>query len=281
MVAQFSLVDLLPEIPEVNLVDIGAMLVDSGPGPYASLLRAGKARVTGFEPNSEECEKLHRTYGETHRFYPFFIGDGEDATFHETNMAMTGSLYRPNAALLEKFQNLHELMTLKQTHAVKTHKLDDIDDLGDVDLLKIDTQGAELDVLRGATKALAGATLVQVEVEFLDLYEGQPLFADIDTFLRGAGFRFHTFLRFSLRCFKPLLVGNDPNFGIRQLMWSDAIYVRDFLKLQALAEDKLLKLALMLHDLFQSFDFCHYVLSEVDRRNGSSLADNYLGRLKE
>ena len=48
---------------------------------------------------------------------------------------------------------------------------------------------------------------------------------------------------------------------------------------QSVPEDKLLKLALMLHDLFQSFDLCSYILTEVDRRSGTGHAQRYLERL--
>ena len=277
MATPFSLAEIAPQVSKVNIVDIGAMYL--GEQPYAPLLRADRARVTAFEPNLEECEKLRKLHGESHTFHPFFIGDGSDATFYETNQAMTGSLYRPNQALLEKFQNLHELTTLVTTHDVETRRLDDIEDLGDVDFIKIDVQGSELNVFRGAEKALERATLIQTEVEFVEMYEDQPVFSDIDIILRAAGYQFHTFLGFGTRCFKPMLINNNPNRGIRQYLWADAIYVKNFLDLSGIEEDKLLKLALMLHDMFQSFDLCLFVLGEIDRRKGGSLAAAYTQRV--
>jgi FkbM family methyltransferase len=276
---KFSLAELVPDIQEIMIVDVGAMSLGPGTEPYASLIDADRARVVGFEPNEAECEKLRRMFGERHAFHPYFIGDGSEGTFYETNRAMTGSLYRPNRELVEKFQSLYELMTVKERHKVQTHRLDDIAGLEDVDFLKIDIQGGEVAALKGATKVLAGATLVQVEVEFLELYQGQPLFGDVDALLRGAGFQFHTFLGFGSRCFKPLRVNKNPNAGLRQYLWSDAVYVRDFLKLQDVPRDKLLKLAVLLHDLLGSFDFCHYVLTELDRRDGGAMAPDYLRRL--
>jgi len=58
----------------------------------------------------------------------------------------------------------------------------------DVDFIKIDAQGHELAVLQGARKSLAKAIGLEVEVEFLQVYQNQPLFADIDQVVRGAGF---------------------------------------------------------------------------------------------
>ena len=277
--SQFSLTQVIPDIPTVNVVDIGAMSLGAGTEPYAPLLRLDKAMVIGFEPDKEECEKLRRLYSKTHEFYPYFIGDGGAATYYETNSAMTGSLYPPNTKLLQLFQNLHELTVLQKKRPVETRRLDDIEGIGDIDYIKIDVQGAEVDVFRGAPKTLAKTTLIQTEVEFVELYQGQPLFTDVDRVLRGAGFQFHTFLDFGQRCFKPLLVNDDPNRGIRQFLWSDALYVRDFLDFQSVPEDKLLKLALMLHDLFQSCDLCLYILTEIDRRSSTGHAQRYLERL--
>ena len=54
--SQFSLTQVIPDIPTVNVVDIGAMSWGAGEEPYAPLLRLDKAKVIGFEPNKEECE---------------------------------------------------------------------------------------------------------------------------------------------------------------------------------------------------------------------------------
>jgi FkbM family methyltransferase len=272
---QFSLTQVIPDIPTVNIVDIGAMSLGAGTESYAPLLRLDKAKVIGFEPDQEECEKLRGLHSGTHEFYPHFIGDGGAATYHETSHTMTGSLYPPNTKLLQKFQNLHELTVLQKKHPVETRRLDDIEEIADVDYIKIDVQGAELDVFRGATKSLAKATLIQTEVEFVEMYEGQPLFGDVDRLLRGAGFQFHTFEGFGKRCFKPLVANNDLNRGLRQILWSDAVYVRDFMEFESVQEDKLLKLALVLHDLFHSCDLCLYILTEIDRRAGTDHVQSY------
>jgi hypothetical protein len=57
-----------------------------------------------------------------------------------------------------------------------------------VDVLKLDVQGAELDILRGAGALLDGVRALDLEVEFAPLYRGQPLFADVDAYLRERGF---------------------------------------------------------------------------------------------
>ncbi len=273
----WSLFDFFPEKFHLDILDIGAAL-DEKP-PYQSLVDAGRARIVGFEPDAKECEKLNRTYGEPHRFFPFFAGDGNPAVFHETNWALTGSLYEPNTPLLEKFNNLAEVVSPVATHAIETKRIDDIPGIGNVDFIKIDVQGAELLVLRNALKALSGALLIQAEVEFVELYRGQPMFADVDSFLRSQGFQFHAFNGFSGRAFKPLVANNDPNAGVRQVLWSDALYVRDWMRLPALDELKLMKYAVLAHDVLQSCDLAHVVLTALDGKTGGDFAQRYLERL--
>ena len=105
------------------------------------------------------------------------------------------------------------------------------------------------------------------------------MFADVDTFLRGSGFQFHTFHCFGGRAFKPLVVNNDVNKAFRQILWSDAIYARDWMRLDALDETKLRKYAILAHDLLQSYDLAHRVLAALDRKTGGDLAPAYASRL--
>lgn len=275
----WSLLELFPEQFQINILDVGAAL--NGQPPYQSLVDAGRARIVGFEPNPQECERLNRTYGEPHHFFPYFVGDGQPAIFHQTNWALTGSLFEPNSPLLEKFQNLAEVVKPVARHSVNTTRIDDIAEIGDVDFIKIDVQGSELTVFRNALRALSGTLLIQTEVEFVELYRGQPMFADVDIFLRGEGFQFHAFNGFGSRAFKPLIADDNINAGFRQALWSDAFYVRDWMRLDELPEIKLRKYAVLAHDVLSSFDLAHLVLTALDGKIGSSFSKAYLDRLNE
>jgi hypothetical protein len=69
--------------------------------------------------------------------------------------------------------------------------LDDVIDEGLAGpvLLKIDVQGLELDVLRGAGDALSSLDTIFVECSFVELYEGQALADEVIAFLFSHGFR--------------------------------------------------------------------------------------------
>jgi len=273
----WSLLDFFPEDFQINILDVGAAMLEKP--PYQSLVDAGRGRIFGFEPDKQACDKLNREYGDRHRFFPFFVGNGRPAVFHETNWAPTGSLYEPNTRLLEKFQNLAEVVTPVATHPVNTTRLDDIAQIDDIDFIKIDVQGSELAVFQNASRALAGTVLIQTEVEFVELYKGQPMFADVDIFLRASGFQFHTLNGFSGRVFKPLLANGDVNSALRQALWSDALYFRDWMHLEDLPESKLRNYAILAHDVVRSYDLAHLALSALGNKTGKGIADDYLKRL--
>lgn len=269
--------ELFPEELQIDVLDIGAALIDRP--PYQSLVDAGRARVIGFEPNPQECDRLNREYGEPHRFFPYFVGDGQTAIFHETNWMPTGSLYEPNTPLLEKFQNLAEVMRPTAIHTVSTTRIDDIVEIENVDFIKIDVQGSEFKIFQNASRLLAGALLIHTEVEFVELYHNQPMFADVDILLRSKGFQFHTFNSVGRRTFKPLVLNGDINSGIRQTLWADALYVRNWMNLEELDAQKLRKYAVLAHDILRSYDLAHLVLTALDRQIGTSFAATYLERL--
>ena len=247
--------------------------------PYNALLTAGIARVTGFEPVEAECRKLNARSGPSHSFLPYAVGDGTTRTFHQCNFSMTSSLYEPNTALLDRFQNLGELTRVVQQFPVATHRLDDIPEIRDVDYLKLDVQGAEWDVIEGAAELLSNALVVHTEVEFVPLYAGQPLFAEVDQALRKSGFCFHRFAGLAGRTFKPLIYKNNVNAMLSQALWADAIYVRDWMNWESLEAEQLLKLALILHDVYSSCDLCLMALNHFDRKSGMALGARYLGQL--
>jgi FkbM family methyltransferase len=271
----FSVLDLLERAPTIAITDVGAMSLGDGSDVYDGLLRRGVAKVFGFEPIEAECEKLNQRATPSCRYLPYAIGDGTLKTFHVTNRLVTSSLYPPNTELMAKFQNLENLVRVERRIPVQTHRLDDLPEVAGTDFLKIDVQGAERDVILGATNTLADAVIVQVEVEFVPLYLDQPLFAEVDQAMRANGFMFHKFTRQSSRVFKPVLLNNDVNAQGSQLLWGDAVYVKDLTRLDSVSSEKLLKLAIVLHDVYGSVDASAFVLQERDKVAHDGLLHRY------
>jgi FkbM family methyltransferase len=259
---------------KVKIVDIGANPVDGTP-PYAPLLRAGFAQVVGFEPAPKALAELNQKKGPNETYLPYAVGDGKTHTLNFCSASGMTSLLKPNPKVLDLLHGFPEWAKVVGTEEVLTHRLDDIPEAAGFDLLKIDIQGAELMVMQNGVTNLRNALFVQTEVEFVPMYIDQPLFSDVDVFMRQQGFVLHRFDQLVSRVIKPLIVNNDVFAGLSQLFWTDAFYIRDFTRLELLTTDQLLRLALILHDCYTSVDMVLHLLVEYDKRTGGNYAQTY------
>jgi FkbM family methyltransferase len=273
----FPISSVLPQLPRLKIIDVGAAETNLPPA-YKQLLGAFPCEIVGFEPQAEACQSLNGRRRPGHLYLPYAIADGSRHPFYQCSSPLCSSLFEPDAALASKFHNLPELMRVVGRSEVETHRLDDVPETAGADFLKLDVQGAELLVLEGAAKRLRDILVVHTEVEFLPLYKGQPLFGDIDACLRRHGFLFHTFFPFG-RTFKPFIANNNDDAWMRQIIWADAVYVRDFTKFAGLGLEALLKIAGILHENYQSFDLAALALEAHDGQSGGSLHASYLRRL--
>jgi FkbM family methyltransferase len=272
---------LLPALPPLKIVDVGAMFIGEGTDAYTALANACPCEVIGFEPVKAECERLIAMNIPGRTYLPYFVGDGTARKFYECNAPMTSSLFEPNAPLLAKFQTLEGVTRIVNVSTVETRRLDDIPETAGADFLKLDVQGGELLVLMGAEARLKNVLVIHTEVEFVPLYKDQPLFADIDGFLRARGFAFHKMNGLAGRTFKPLMANNQPSAALSQNLWGDAVYVRDFMAFDALAPEALLKIATICHENYKSYDLVGVALEAYDRKMGTGLQMDYLRTLTE
>jgi FkbM family methyltransferase len=83
-------------------------------------------------------------------------------------------------------------------------------DLATVDLLKLDCQGAELSVLRGAGERIRDIRWIYCEVSIDRIYDGAPLWGELHDFLRSSGFELRRVSGFS-------------GSGL-SVQWADALY---------------------------------------------------------
>lgn len=298
-----SLTSLVELSPRLRVVDIGANPINEVP-PYRPLLDAGLAQVVGFEPNPDALAELNARKGPNERYLPFAVGDGGRHLLRVCVASGMTSLLPPNADLLRYFHGFASWGRVLRETEVETVRLDDLAEVEAIDYLKIDIQGGELMVFENSVEKLRSCLAIHTEVEFLPLYVGQPLFAEIDQFMRRHGFVLHTMQPLVKRTVAPLsggagpdlgpafgtshakavqlmenTFGGNPHAGLNQVLWTDALFVRDFTKLSLLDSEQLAKYALLLHDLYQSYDLALCALVEYDRRNRTSHATLYAAKL--
>jgi FkbM family methyltransferase len=243
----------------VRLVDVGARGgIDQRWKPFHSVLD-----VLGFEPDPDECERLNQAAGGLpyrSRFLAYALGrDEHEVTFNVCRWPVASSVYEPNPEVLEEFPPAAALMTVVERRTMATVSLDEICAREAVtpDCLKVDVEGAELDVLRGAETALQGALVLDVEVEFDALFRGQPLFADVDVHMRERGWRLLGLRRICWRRTAGLAPGGNGYGG--QLISADALYVNARALRRGLSGTRALKLALIL-SAYRQHDFALAVL---------------------
>ena len=264
----------------IKAVNIGANDSDGHAPPYAGLLEAGDVDVVGFEPNLKALAELNARKGPCETYLPYAIGDGGRHTLNICFAPGMTSLLKPNPAVLKLFHAFSGWGEVLSTETLDTVRLDDIAETAGAELLKIDIQGGELMAMRHAEARLRDLLVIHTEVEFLPMYVDQPLFSDIDLFLREHGFVFHKFEPTVSRTIAPMLVNNDIYAGISQLLWADAIFVKDFTRLELFTERQLLSMATIMHDCYRSFDLALRLLTEHDARAGTRLGATYLSRLQ-
>jgi len=150
-----------------------------------------QVRLIGFDADAAECEALSRQAGDGVRYVAASLGAAPGpARLFLTREPACSSLYPPDPELIAERPEL-ECTSLVSTTEVELTTLDawaSEEGIRDVDVLKLDTQGSELDILRGAERLLGSVRALEIEVELNPIYRGQPLFGDVDRFLREHDF---------------------------------------------------------------------------------------------
>ncbi|WP_075482262.1 FkbM family methyltransferase [Candidatus Pelagibacter communis] len=234
------------------------------------------SKIYAFEVDEEECKKLNTTCKKGIEFFPFALGEKkEKRKFYQTYHPVCSSLYEPNEKLIRNYNNLN-IAYLKEITEIETISLDEflkLNKIDDLDFIKIDIQGAELDVFKGANKILDKVLMIVSEVEFVHQYINQPLFGDVSSFLDGKEFMFHKFLGFGGRTLKPVIMGNNENFATQQF-WSDAIFIKKINDVSKMESLNLLK-ASILSFIYGSPDLTFFYLTAYDKKNKTDISNLY------
>jgi FkbM family methyltransferase len=121
------------------------------------------------------------------------------------------------------------------------------------EVIKLDTQGSELEIIDGGLRTLRARTIcLMTEVQFFRLYDGAPMFSDIDAPLRSLGFTFIGFSDFQNRSSKRL--DKRVHWSRERVFQADAIYFRDPLVDGANAGKRGVDVAVFLAVLLGYFD---------------------------
>jgi len=184
-----QLFQMISPMERYTLVDVGAM---GGLEPEWN--RVGNFIDTiGFEPDEREYTKIPQK--ENFRVFNYALADkSNELTLHVSKESGKTSLYKPNLRLLGEFPDSERFAVVDKVRipAKKVRLLDQVlreNQISDVDFLKIDTQGSELAILTGGQYFLDNRIIgLKIEVEFLEIYCEQPLFLDVDQYMKEHNF---------------------------------------------------------------------------------------------
>lgn len=153
-------------------------------------------RVYCFEPDEEECERLTAQAPPYVTYVPTALGRiSGDATLYESKLSSSTSLFKTRMDYFGRFVNRNNGVVVgERTVAVKS--LDDTMatyGISHVDFVKLDAEGAELDILKGGEHSLRSDRLLGVlsEIRLHEEINGSPPFASLDAFLRTWGLRLY------------------------------------------------------------------------------------------
>lgn len=181
-----------------DMVDLEHPLVIDGGANRGDTVAKLRARFPGatihaFEPIPALAEGVRQRFADDERVVVHCAAlAAEDGLlpFRVLRADVTSSVLAPSA--LKRRYNGDAVDVVEELEVLAL-RLDGIFQ-APIDVLKLDLQGFELEALRGLGERLVDVRVILTEVELVPLYDGQPLFGDIDVALRQAGFRlFHLY----------------------------------------------------------------------------------------
>ncbi len=172
------------------VLDVGA-----NEGQYGEYLRnfGYKNLIISFEPMEQAYSELcnNKEAKDDSLWLKKNIALGDEIGEKNINI----SKYSPSSSILEMLP-LHEKIFSGTDYigeeSIKIEKLDNVFQSlctnSSKVLLKIDTQGFEYEVLKGAKKSLDYISLIQLEMSYKPLYQNELLFDEMHEFLSSRGY---------------------------------------------------------------------------------------------
>jgi FkbM family methyltransferase len=153
----------------------------------------------GFDPFGEsKTEYVNKNFPENVIYKNAVFDKEEDRDFYICNKLQCSSLFLPNEKVVKEYtkkdknnSRKYHRMDVKKVVSVKCIRLDSVISELDknFDFIKVDTQGAEIEVLKSLGKYLTSQIVgAKLELSFQSLYKGISLYGKVDKFMKNNGF---------------------------------------------------------------------------------------------
>jgi FkbM family methyltransferase len=170
-----------------TVIDVGANI-----GQFALIMHKiiNDVAIYSFEPISECYKELVNRKEQINNLKCFNLalgGETREGVINRNEFLPSSSLLAMESLHKEAFPYTAKTNQEKIRIASLDKIHNEIDWVQKI-LLKIDVQGYELEVLKGAKNSLNSVDLIIIETSFLKLYKNQPLFEDVYNFLYSRSF---------------------------------------------------------------------------------------------
>lgn len=160
-------------------------------------------------------------YSAKHTNYNIGLWSKKDTPkLYLTKLPVASSIYQHNLETLSSYLNdwCHQIVDYSK---IEVNSLENTLKTNP-DFIKIDAEGADLEILKGGEKFLKTSCLgIEVEVSFINRHKNAPYFSDIDSFLRD-----HDFVLMDIQTEKWIRKNNVFSTKTNpQLIWGNAIYM--------------------------------------------------------
>jgi len=180
----FELTPLLQKINKAEtLIDIG-----SNKGQFGLIARKffPNIKIHSFEPQIEQLNKQKKVLGNNNiNFYNFALGN------EKKSIELNVTLRKDSSSLLKPIENTNDKYSIENIIDVQVKKIDELIELKNLKkpiILKLDVQGYELEVLKGAEKMLNYINYIITEISFINIYQNQVLSDELIKFLESKSF---------------------------------------------------------------------------------------------
>jgi len=169
-----------------TIIDVGANI-----GQFSLIARHHNptAVIDAFEPIPSAALKYEALFSDdaSVQLHRVALGDKQGKLdLHLSRRMDSSSLLPIGSEQVTRFPGTDEVGTI----SVKVMRLDDVlTEIRSPVLLKLDVQGYELNVLKGAEKLMDKIDAVYTECSWLELYEGQALISEVAEYLEELGFK--------------------------------------------------------------------------------------------
>ena len=205
---------------DYKLSDEAGIILDVGGADGVTAIMFSEAfknaTVNVFEPLEDNITALKKNIIPHKRIKLFQMALGSEkkqTKINITHRITSSSLLQINTSEF-KDDYMSKQLVPEREQLIEVNTVDSLVEEGQkVLVLKLDVQGYELEVLKGAKTTLKNTCLVMAEFQNHKLYEGAPMYYDLDKFLRENNF--------TLMQFIPSLSEKQ-----KQLEW-DAIYINN------------------------------------------------------